>query len=123
MSYFAEWGNIDHNFFLDQMPDDQKVDGLNYAATVYSPNTGREMKIYTTEPCLQVYTGNTMDKLEAFGHPCKVHNAIVLEAQKAQNAINMAEFASSVILNPGRNIIRKQGMNLRFGNNLRTIFL
>ena len=45
----------DHNWALDNQ-------GLSTpAATVYEPTSGRVMELYTTEPGLQLYTGNFLD--------------------------------------------------------------
>jgi aldose 1-epimerase len=52
-SILESFGPVDNNFFLDGEHQDAKL-----AAIVYSPVSGREMTVYTTEPCVQVYTGN-----------------------------------------------------------------
>src|SRR3984957_6735561 len=46
----------DHNFVLDH-PEGQ----LAEAAEVYEPTTGRILKVLTTEPGVQLYTGNHLD--------------------------------------------------------------
>jgi aldose 1-epimerase len=46
----------DHNFVLDHPPGQ-----LAEAAEVYEPTTGRILKVLTTEPGLQLYTGNFLD--------------------------------------------------------------
>ena len=43
----------DHNFVLNG-----KAGVLRRAATVYEATSGREMRVYTTEPGVQLYTGN-----------------------------------------------------------------
>ena len=46
----------DHNFVLNRFGD-----GLVHAAHVYEPSTGRVLDVSTTEPGLQLYTGNLLD--------------------------------------------------------------
>lgn len=46
----------DHNYVLNRSGD-----GLQLAASVYEPTTGRTMEIRTTEPGIQLYTGNFLD--------------------------------------------------------------
>jgi aldose 1-epimerase len=98
---FVEAGDLDHTYLLDGYTE--KTDPMQTfeAAELYSPNTGRVMSIWTTEPAMIVYSGNSMDKLTSFGNPCQKHNAICLETVLIPNAINFAEFADQVILRPG----------------------
>lgn len=48
----------DHNFLLDGEPD---ADGLRPAATLEDPHSGRCMRVLTSEPALQFYSGNFLD--------------------------------------------------------------
>ena len=50
-------GGYDHNFILNK----QHQDSLSRAATVFEPNRGVKMEIFTTEPGIQFYGGNFMD--------------------------------------------------------------
>ena len=50
-------GGYDHNFILNR----QHQDSLSRAATVFEPNRGVKMEIFTTEPGIQFYSGNFMD--------------------------------------------------------------
>ncbi|MCW9706087.1 aldose epimerase family protein [Fodinibius salsisoli] len=88
----------DHNFVLNQ-PDDGS---MFLAATVYSPASGREMKVYTTEPGVQFYTGNFLDGSlqNSEGIPYEQHSGFCLETQHFPNAPNEADFPST-ILEPG----------------------
>ena len=56
------------------------------------------MVVKTTEPCVQIYSGNFMEGIFSFGKKCKKHSGICLETQKIPNAINISEFADTVIL-------------------------
>ena len=88
----------DHNFVLNQ----PTADSVFLAATVYSPASGREMKVFTTEPGVQFYTGNFLDgSLESpAGIPFEQHSGFCLETQHFPNAPNEADFPST-ILEPG----------------------
>ncbi|MHA1111018.1 MAG: aldose epimerase family protein [Promethearchaeota archaeon] len=90
---FSVFGDVDHNFFLEK--------DISEIAILYSPKTKRKMIVETTEPCIQVYTGNFMEGIDSFGIPCKKHGAVCLEAQKVPNAINLEKYRDSVILKPG----------------------
>lgn len=97
---FEDFGDIDNNYFLTEYEQKRNPKDLILAAVVYSPKTSREMQVWTSEPCCQLYTGNFMDRLKAFGKSCKKHEAFCLETQKVPNAINIPEFKNSVILHP-----------------------
>lgn len=90
-------GGYDHNFVLDR-----KGAGLELAASVYEPITGRVMEILTTEPGLQYYSGNFLDgKLVGkSGKPYVYRGCVVLETQHYPDAINQPKFPSTV-LRPG----------------------
>ncbi|TFG20547.1 MAG: galactose mutarotase [Promethearchaeota archaeon] len=89
---FKIFGDLDHNFFLEK---DNPV-----TAVLYSPKTKRRMQVETTEPCIQVYTGNFMEGIDSFGTQCKKHGAVCLETQKVPNAINRKKYRDWVILKP-----------------------
>ena len=96
---FKDFGDVDNNFFIT----DYNVNNpqqLHKCAELYSKKTGRLMTVKTTEPCIQIYTGNFMEGVFSFGKECKKHSGICLETQRIPNAINMPEFADSVILKP-----------------------
>ncbi len=72
------------------------------AAVLYSPETGIEMTVYTTEPGVQVYTGNLLDGTvtgkgnNTYGKRA----AICLETQHYPDSPNKADWPSTV-LRPG----------------------
>ena len=72
-------------------------------ATLYDPNSGREMKMYTNQPSVQFYSGNFLNNPDhpfKGGYPQGVQNALCLETQHMPDAINHKNF-TNVILNPG----------------------
>lgn len=101
---FEEVGDIDHNYILNTPPvgnNRNRRTDPTLVAELYSEKNGRKMSVFTTEPCLMVYSGNFMGTVSSFGKPCKKHNAVCLETQRYPNAINIPYLADSVILNPG----------------------
>ncbi len=87
----------DHTFVLD------KKDGeLALAVECYSPKTGIKMDVSTTEPGVQVYTGNWMSgNFEGkHGHRYPARAAVCFETQHFPDSINKPEYPS-VVLRPG----------------------
>ena len=88
----------DHNFVLDH-PQGQ----LAEAAEVYEPTTGRILRVLTTEPGVQFYTGNFLDG-SITGKEGRVYNrrfAFCLETQHFPDSPNHASFPSTE-LKPGQ---------------------
>ncbi len=73
------------------------------AATVHDPKSGRVMEVFTTEPGVQLYTGNFLDgKLTGKGGVVYTqHKALCLEAQHFPDSPNQPSFPST-ILRPGQ---------------------
>ena len=92
---------FDHNWCLNTVGDDTQV-----AASIYSPETGIFMEVYTDEPGIQVYTGNFLDG-KAVGKQGIVYNqhaAICLETQKYPDSPNKSNLPGwpSALLEPGQ---------------------
>lgn len=99
---------------IDQLKNDPSGYDVNYvlnnsgeelalAARVRESKTGRIMEVFTTEPGIQLYTGNFLDgKLKGRdGVVYKKHGAFCLEAQHFPDAVHHENFPS-IILKPGR---------------------
>jgi aldose 1-epimerase len=88
----------DHNFILNQA-DDQD---LTWAGKVISPKTGIGMDIYTTEPGIQLYTGNFMDGSFAGknGHVYPYRSAFCLETQHYPDSVHNPDYPDTT-LRPG----------------------
>ncbi|MFZ3278437.1 MAG: aldose epimerase family protein [Candidatus Sulfotelmatobacter sp.] len=88
----------DHNFVLDH-PAGQ----LAEAAEVYEPTTGRILRVSTTEPGLQFYTGNHLDGsiTGKDGRVYKARFALCLETQHFPDSPNHPSFPSTE-LKPGQ---------------------
>lgn len=93
----------DHNFELN------KKDGFAEVASLYAPNTGIEMKILTTEPGLQFYSGNFMSDEDPKGKGGKAYPfraALCLETQHFPDAPNHDNFPSTTV-RPGEKYTSK----------------
>lgn len=72
-------------------------------AEVYEPNSGRLMQVFTNQPCVQFYSGNSLNRTEypfKGGYPQNPQAAFCLETQKMNDAVNHENF-TDIILNPG----------------------
>ena len=88
----------DHNFVLNQQADQ----GLNLAASVRDPVSGRVMQVYTQEPGIQFYSGNFLDGSQHGKQgPIRYRGALCLETQHFPDAPNQPHFPST-ILRPGQ---------------------
>jgi len=87
----------DHNWVLNTKGDVTQV-----AASVYCPVTGIQLEVYTTEPGIQVYTGNFLDGTITGknGAVYAKRNAICLETQKYPDSPNKPNWPSPY-LKPG----------------------
>lgn len=121
---FTEYKKI--GFDMDQLPDMAMLkDGFDFnwildketkldlAVSVYDPESGMNMKIFTTEPGLQFYPGNFLDgRIKGkYGISYKKHHAFVLEPQHFPDSPNYENFTIT-ILRPGQ--IYKQLSVYRF---------
>lgn len=108
----------DHNFVLHGMGKDvaDKVhngmarENPGSAAIVYDPTSGRGLRVLTTAPGLQVYTGNFLDgTLQGkSGYKYEKYGGICLETQGFPDAVNQPHFPS-VVFQPGdmyRHVVR-----------------
>ncbi len=87
----------DHNWVLNTAGDVTKP-----AAVLYSPASGIEMTLYTTEPGVQVYTGNFLDGTVTGKHGIVYgqRTGVCLETQKYPDTPNKPAWPSAV-LRPG----------------------
>lgn len=87
----------DHNFVAD---DTSKK--LKHIAHVLAPKNGRTMDVWTTEPAVQLYTGNFLNgslsgkRSVVYGQ----HAALCLETQHYPDSVHHANFPST-LLHPG----------------------
>ncbi len=88
----------DHNWVLNR-----KGTGLELAARLTDPKSGRTMEITTTEPGLQFYSGNFLDGTikGKSGHVYGLRSGLCLETQHYPDSPNQKNFPST-ILRPGK---------------------
>jgi aldose 1-epimerase len=80
-----------------------KKDGkLNFAASAYEPESGRYMEVFTTEPGVQLYTGNHLSGTEIgkTGVAYSKRTGFCLETQHFPDSPNKPNFPSTLLL-PG----------------------
>lgn len=77
--------------------------GLPLAAKVRDPKTGRTLEVYTTEPGVQLYTGNFLDGsiVGKGGVAYQKHFGFCLETQHFPDSPNQPDFPTTV-LKPGQ---------------------
>lgn len=88
----------DHNFVLNKA---QGENGYRFAALLKDPESGRTLRITTTEIGIQFYSGNFLEGQKGKGG--KVYNhrsALCLETQHFPDSVNQTDFPST-ILKPG----------------------
>ncbi len=83
-------GGYDHCFCFEDVTKEIKL-----RATVRDPKSGRVMKMYTNQPCVQLYTGNG---LKNDGHPLKggcvkfKYMSLCLETQHMPDSVHYDHF-------------------------------
>jgi aldose 1-epimerase len=85
----------DHCYVLNSQDGSLKL-----AAKVVEPKSGRVMEIFTTEPGVQLYTGNFLDGSAKSGGYTQ-HDALCLETQHFPDSPNQPKFPTTV-LKPGQ---------------------
>jgi aldose 1-epimerase len=84
----------DHNWILNRSGA-----GLEFAARVSDPKSGRVVEVLTTEPAIQFYTGNFLDG--SFhgkgGKPYQHRGALTLETQHYPDSPNHPDFPTTTL--------------------------
>lgn len=88
----------DHNYVLNAAPAGSN---LRLAAVLIDPKSQRQMKVTTTEPAVQLYTGNFLKGQKGKGGKVYAHrSALCLETQHYPDSVNHPNFPTT-ILKPG----------------------
>lgn len=99
-AFFVPGLGIDNNWCLGE------TGVMKHAATLSAD--GRQMEVYTTEPGIQVYTGNFLDGITTgkSGRVYPPRGAICLETQHYPNSVNIPQWKdqSNVFLYPGQTL-------------------
>ena len=86
----------DHNWVVNG-----KAGQLRLAAVVSEPSSGRKMEVLTTQPGVQLYTGNVLDgKAKGKGLTYGRRSGLCLETQHFPDSPNKPQFPST-LLKPG----------------------
>ena len=89
-------GGYDHNYVLDH----GQCDEPRPSAEVRDPASGRRLEVFTTEPGVQLYTGNFLDGVAGKdGAVYQQHGGLCLETQHFPDSPNRPEFPS-ILLRP-----------------------
>lgn len=94
----------DHNWVLNR----KSADGIEFAAKLREPASGRVMEVWSDQPGLQFYSGNFFDGKVAGkqGRGQNWREGIALETQKFPDGPNQPQFPSTR-LNPGETYSHK----------------
>lgn len=86
-SQIKMFNGYDHNFALTDM-------GYRLCATLIGDKSGIKMEMYTDQPAVQIYSGNSIDAERACKDEAKyrVHGAICLETQVFPNFTKHSHF-------------------------------
>jgi aldose 1-epimerase len=86
----------DHNYVLNNAPL------FDPKARLFHPNSRRMMEVFTTEPAIQLYSGNFLDGSLLGKHKIRYqkHHGLCLETQHFPDSPNHPNFPST-ILKPG----------------------
>ena len=91
-------GGYDHAWILNKT----KKGELSFAASAYEPENGRFMEVYTTEPSVQFFTGNSLNGSQTgkSGVAYAKRTGFCFETQHVPDSPNHPNFPSTV-LRPG----------------------
>ena len=93
----------DHNYVLNKKEEGE----MSFAARIKDPVSCRTMEVYTTEPGLQMYTGNFLEGIKGqHGATFPRRSAVCFEAQHFPDSPNRSYFPS-VRLKPGETYTQK----------------
>lgn len=87
----------DFNYVLNKESNE-----MSFAASAFEPESGRYMEVFTTEPGVQLYSGNHLNGKEIGkgGKPYTARTGFCLETQHFPDSPNQPGFPST-LLNPG----------------------
>ncbi len=85
----------DHNFVLRALEADKP---MRQAAMLFDKDSGRRLRIMTTEPGIQFYSGNFLKGQKGKGGKTYAHrSALCLETQHYPDSINQPSFPTTVL--------------------------
>jgi aldose 1-epimerase len=95
-------GGYDHNYILNK---DQNGHEMTFCASIYEPQSGRFLECFTTEPAVQLYTGNFLNGtiIGKRGNPYNYRNGMCLETQHYPDSPHHPEFPNTLV-KPGETL-------------------
>lgn len=95
-------GGYDHNYILNK---DQNGTEMTFGASLYEPVSGRFLECFTTEPAIQLYTGNFLKGtiIGKRGNPYNYRNGVCLETQHYPDSPHHPNFPNT-LLKPGETL-------------------
>jgi len=101
-TFLKPFKGYDHCFVVDG-----EIGKLRPCAEVYEPSSGRTMKVYTTQPGVQFYTGGHLKEVAGKqGSVYKKYSGFCLETQHFPDTPNRQSFPSCLVT-PGNNYSEK----------------
>lgn len=94
------YGNgYDHNYILNGNYSNNEGPLSIPAATLTSPKEDITLNIYTSAPCIQLYTGNYISShdIGKGNHPYSPRSGVAIETQYAPNSINVDSFVKPIL--------------------------
>ncbi|XP_065827367.1 galactose mutarotase-like [Oscarella lobularis] len=88
----------DHNYVLS-VPKDAMHGTLQLISSVFHSGTERKMEVFSTQPGMQLYTGNFLDGsvIGKGKHAYQRHEGFCMETQNFPDAVNQEAFPSCVL--------------------------
>lgn len=95
-------GGYDHNYILNK---DQNSNEMTFCASLYEQVSGRFLECFTTEPAVQLYTGNFLkgDIIGKRGNAYNYRNGVCLETQHYPDSPHHPNFPNT-LLKPGETL-------------------
>lgn len=95
-------GGYDHNYILNK---DQNGHEMTFCASLFEPVSGRFMECLTTEPAVQLYTGNFLkgNIIGKRGNPYNYRDGVCLETQHYPDSPHHPNFPNT-LLKPGETL-------------------
>jgi aldose 1-epimerase len=92
---------FDHNYVINEVHGDNPLGKADvwHVANVYDPKSGRQMDVWSTEPGVQVYSGNFLDGTLAGkkGIAYRQYWGLALETQHFPDSVNHPNFPSCIL--------------------------
>lgn len=81
------------------LTNEQAISGEMFAARAFDANSGRQLTLYSDQPCLILYTANYIDGSQTGKENCvyQKHSAFCFEPQRVANRITGADINNTIL--------------------------